>query len=63
MHTRCLARSKYVTREGLNSADKREIVQVHNDWRSKISKPASGMMKVVSKKIKNLLLTENLISV
>lgn len=46
MHTRCLEKSKYVTKEGLSSADKREIVQLHNDWRSKIIKPAKGMMRV-----------------
>ena len=60
MHTRCLEKSKYVTKEGLSSADKREIVQLHNNWRSKIIKPAKGMMRVVNLNL-NLLFTVKII--
>lgn len=46
-HTRCLAPSKYVTKEGISDLDKIEIVEIHDKWRSNLQTPASKMMKMV----------------
>lgn len=45
-HTRCLASSKYVVAEGVNEADKKEIVDLHDAWRSDLEAPASAMLKM-----------------
>lgn len=46
LHTGCLATSKYVTKEGLTEADKKNIVDLHDQYRMKVKTPAKSMMKM-----------------
>lgn len=45
-HTRCLTSSKYVVAEGVKEIEKKEIVDLHDKWRSDMVVPASGMLKM-----------------
>jgi hypothetical protein len=46
-HTACLAPLQNVAKKGVSAADKKAIVDLHNDWRRKVDVPAAGMVKMV----------------
>lgn len=46
MHTACLATSKYAVKIGVTDQDKKEIIELHDKWRTNLKEPAKNMMKM-----------------